>query len=158
MISDSEQHLNSDEASDPIDITELAEPGGVKNAEAVKVVESTLMLKEFIDDHKHQIYERLEECIDTAKKAAIDNDVIFIAESLPIINGIIYVGSRREILKGALDQIRADRGKDSDPYIVLSAYVLIYIVNRGAEEFKHSEDMAKQARWGYIQKLAQRLL
>jgi hypothetical protein len=129
-----------------------------KEAHAAIATETFLLVEDFFEKHKESIYERLEECDDIAKKAVAKDDMMFIAESLPIINGLIHVGSKRKDLNKAIDWVRKEWGGEADPIIVLSALVFIYIADQGVKEFRNSEDQEERMIWTRIEKRVQKLL
>lgn len=99
---------------------------------------------------KERIYARLEE-FDKKAQAAVarakgkgkgseavkrSSDMIFIAESLPIIQGIIHVATDRKSLTQAITWIRKTWGETANSLLVLSALVFAYIAKRGASDAK----------------------
>jgi hypothetical protein len=110
-----------------------------KEAIAQFAVEEELQVQEFFQAHREQIFRKLEECDQIAENAPINGDMIFIAESLPLINSIIHVGSDRATLARASNWVRETWGDEADPLIVLSALLFIYVANKGAEEKGNDE-------------------
>jgi hypothetical protein len=99
---------------------------------------------------KKRIYARLEEFDKEAQDTVArtkpkgkgseavkrSSDMIFIAESLPIIQGIIHVATDRKSLGQAITWIRETWGETANSLIVLSALVFAYIAKRGASDAK----------------------
>jgi len=134
-----------------------------KEAISNYAVEEELKVEEFFDVHKEQIYKKLEECDEIAENAPTNGDMIFIAESLPIINSIIHVGTDRKKLTGASNWVRKTWGEDADPLIVLSALLFIYVANKGALRFTtgQSDEPVEGDReeiWNRIHRRVQKLL
>lgn len=123
-----------------------------KEAISIYAVEEELKVKKFFEVHREAIYKKLEECDEIAAHAPTNTDMIFIAESLPIINSIIHVGSDRKTLGEASSWVRDTWGDEADPLIVLSALLFIYVANKGAEE--NLEDPV----WRRIHRRVQKLL
>jgi hypothetical protein len=89
---------------------------------------------DFIEDQRDLIFQRLEECDAIAKESGATT--LFVAQSLPIINGIIYVGSRsQDNLNQALKWVHSRFAK-ADPQIVLSTLVFRYIADIGLAAYK----------------------
>ncbi len=110
--------------------------------DSAMVAEVLLNVDGFFIAHKPLIYERLEECDQFASKALTNADMLFFAESLPIINGIINVGSTRKELNDATRWVTEHwGGGEAQPRIVLSALLFHYVTTRGAEE---SVDKSKE--------------
>lgn len=131
-----------------------------KEADAARVSEGLLNLENIVKEDlaRNHIYPRLEECEKIAGDAGIHSDMIFISEGLPLINGIIQVGSAPQNRKKALDWIKERWGADADPKIVLSALVFIYVVDRGVAFYSKSSDRPKLAIWDQIEDRVQRML
>jgi hypothetical protein len=126
-----------------------------KQADARHAAENELEIKRFFEEHKGQIYEKLKDCDKFALQAGPQSDMIFVAESLPIINGIIHVGSTRQRLTEANKWVRETWGESADPLIILSALVFVYVVEEGAKQFKGT---AEQPVWDRIQGRVKKLL
>jgi hypothetical protein len=102
-------------------------------ADAVESI-GKLAAFDFIEDQRELIFERLEECDAIAKESG--GTTLFVAQSLPIINGIIYVGSRsQDNLNQAIDWVKSRFGR-ADPQIVLSTLVFRYIADIGLAAYK----------------------
>jgi hypothetical protein len=116
-------------------------------------------VREFFLAHKQRIYDRLEECDLIASEAVSNADMLFFAESLPIINGIVQVGSTRKELNTATEWVRQNwEGSEAQPRIVLSALLFRYVTTEGAKEFLHGPDQNKRDRWTNIKERVARLL
>ena len=127
--------------------------------DSAMVMEELLDVREFFLAHKELIYQRLEECDRIAKNAVTNADMLFFAESLPIINGIIHVGSTREELNKATDWVRENwEGSEAQPRIVLSALLFRYVTKEGAKEFTNSVIQSKRDAWNRIDERVDRLL
>jgi len=118
-----------------------------KTAEtAVKI----LGAEKFIENYSHLIFEKLEECDKYAQSADFNGDLVFIALSLPIINGIIHVASNSAALIAARDWVvsKWKDNKDPDPVSILSALTLVYVVAKGWRAFQ--EDQERREVWRRI--------
>lgn len=112
---------------------------GKLEADSKQVVEEFLHLGDFFAKHKELIFEKLEKADSTAedegsRKAGVNGDILFFAESLPVINGLLQIGAKRADQKAAEDWVRKTRGDGVDPLIVLSAMTLIYVAEAGSRE------------------------
>ena len=84
-----------------------------------------------------------------AKTAPGNGDMIFMALSLPIANGVIHVGSDGDSLKRAKTWIqRATVGQNPDPFSILSVLVLIAIAQEGRR--RHADSAEEKAIWEEI--------
>lgn len=82
-------------------------------------------------------------------KARGTSDMIFVALSLPIANGVIDVGSDQEAVSLARAQItRATGGRSPDPNSILSVLVLMAIVKEARAYY--SRQAGKQEIWAEI--------
>jgi hypothetical protein len=123
-----------------------------------------LGIANFIENHKEHIYERLEHyesdrCAQTnawlqdrVREEEFVNegsecDMIFIADNLSLIRGVVYVGSSLDNFNKAV-QWAKKIVPGADSVSVLSALTFIYIVERGWNEFK--DDKEKQNFWQSI--------
>jgi hypothetical protein len=98
-----------------------------------RAVENYLNLGDFFKRHRDHILDKLEDSDAAAQRVEKNQDMIFFAESLPIINGLIHVGTTREELNKAIDWVKQNWGDKVDPLIVLSALTFIYVAETGAE-------------------------
>jgi hypothetical protein len=90
----------------------------------------------------------LEECDRFAEDADLNGDMMFIALSLPIMNGIIHVGSNRSDLRKAIEWILSKwktENKEPDKISILSVLTLMYVVAKGWEA--HKNDLGKRDIW-----------
>ncbi|HJU56226.1 MAG TPA: hypothetical protein VJ715_16710 [Pyrinomonadaceae bacterium] len=127
--------------------------------DSAMVMERLLDVREFFLAHKDRIYSKLEDCDQIAKRAITNTDMLFFAESLPIINGIIHVGSTREDLNKATEWVRENwEGSAAQPRIVLSALLFHYVTKEGVKEFTDSTDQSKRITWSRIDERVGRLL
>jgi hypothetical protein len=103
-----------------------------------------LGVRDFIGKHLGDITERLKECESAAQNAPVDSDMLFIALSLPILNGVIHIASNRENLQRAIawathkwrghpGAAPRKRKKDFDPISILSSLTLIFVVCEGSK-------------------------
>jgi len=126
--------------------------GGTQRA-ARKAVEE-LNIEPFIKKHRPSIFNKLEECDHYANSADFNGDMMFIALSLPIANGIIHVASTREHLRKAtkwvVDQWKSDANQDPEKISILSALVLIHVAGEGWNKYKRSRDKEKREIWKRI--------
>jgi hypothetical protein len=125
----------------------------------------TTLIEDFLETPgtRNRIYERLEEFDQLAQDAVAQaerkgsglgkttSDMIFIAESLPIIQGIIHVATDRKSLGQAIKWIRETWGETANSLIILSALVFAYIAKRGAS---HTKGTAKHEAWMRIKERA----
>ena len=106
-----------------------------------------LDVEQFIEKHLRSLFQKLEECDNYAESAPVNGDMMFMALSLPIINGVIHIASNRTTLKNAMDWVLAKwkvPHKDPDPLSILSALTLIYVVGRGWSEYKDDWETYKK--------------
>jgi hypothetical protein len=134
-------------------------PEGMIYKKAKEAVEERLKAQEFIEQHRPEIYARLEECdrrVVTAKDlAGGEADVIFIAECLPMVAAILHVGSTLRNYREGVKWI-SDSLPDADPVTVLSALTFLYIVEHGQVDARPDE--AKMEVWRRISNRVSRLL
>src|SRR5579862_8563053 len=77
--------------------------------EAEKVFEKYLGLSTFFKRHQDLILDKLQECYETADKAPRRRRrMIFFAESLPIIDGLIQIGTTRKEYSDALEKVKEE--------------------------------------------------
>jgi hypothetical protein len=122
--------------------------------EAVK----RLGLKDFIQDNKAAIYGQLEDC-DTRvseRPSGLDPNAAFVAQSLPLIGGVIHVGSSRTNFDDAATWVQ-QQSPHAEPNSLLSTLVLLYIVDQGWQDAHapnqdaHApNDEKKKAQWESI--------
>lgn len=102
-----------------------------------RFVEVILDMKDFFDRHEKLVLDKIETADTAALEAAanderLNGDMVFFAESLPIINGLLQVGAKRDDLNVAIQTVKKERGEAVDPLIVLSAFMFIYVAELGA--------------------------
>lgn len=116
-----------------------AESAGPPSRRVRKIAEQAVQelgIRSFIDNHLKEITRRLEECESAAQNAPVDSDMLFIAMSLPILNGVIHIASNQRNLRKAMEWATKTWGGESDPgefdpISVLSALTLIFVVCEG---------------------------
>ncbi len=95
----------------------------------------------FIERHQKTIFDKLEHFYTEEEK---DHEFAFIAASLPLISGIIHVGSTVDNYKNATEWIKKEQKMpNADPASVLSALTFIYLVNKGVDEWKTSDSKTR---------------
>jgi len=110
---------------------------------AVKI----LQLGDFIRDNRGAICCQLEQIDKRITEASggttlgLNRDADFIAQSLPLINGVINVGSSRRNMDAAIAWVKT-QSPDADPIPLLSSLALIYIV---AEAWKDMNQEAQKS-------------
>jgi hypothetical protein len=125
---------------------------------AREAVEENLKAQDFINQHRVEIYARLEECDERVTKAQSEGkvngeaDIVFIAECLPMVAAILHVGSTLQNYREAIKKV-SDALPDADPVAVLSALTFLYIVERGQNEAPADKTEA----WKRIAKRVSRL-
>ncbi|MEA3208588.1 MAG: hypothetical protein QOE70_1645 [Chthoniobacter sp.] len=120
---------------------------------ATHVVEELLRVDRFIEENKQIILERLQENYSgvTAQKQAY---AMFITGSLPLVSGIIHVGSTADDFARAAAWVR-DKSPKADPINVLCHFVLIYLVELGWREVLESNEPKRRTMWTRIRKAVQ---
>ncbi len=106
----------------------------------------------FIERHKEQIFEKLKHFYETEK----GHEFAFIAASLPVISGIIHVGSKVDDYKEATKYIE-EKIPNADPASVLSALTFIYLVDKGIND-PTIKGRDKEEVWKNMQDLVNRVL
>lgn len=139
------------------EIKRLAE-NAHKEADAATAAEKLLNLEEYFSRQNRMVYQTLEHYDKIATEAGANSDMVFFAEGLPFINGIINIGSTHPDYEDAVGWVKKVWGHMADPLLVLSALVFIYVVNRGAMDPMNKEDIATQATWERIRDRVRRLL
>jgi hypothetical protein len=129
------------------------QPSVPPSEEAKKIFEEYLKLSTFFKRHQDLILDKLEESDEVAEEAPSRKIMIFFAESLPIIDGLIQIGTTRkeydEALKKVGEEIAGWRAQDKtsaalpsegqavaaapplDPRNYISALTFEYVVARG---------------------------
>ncbi len=112
----------------------------------------------FNEDNLRSIFKKLEECDDYAESADFNGEMMFIALSLPIVNGIIHIASNRNDLRRATQWVvqewKDGANKDPDRVSILSALTLIYLAVKGWQRFRES---SKREIWKRIITRVQKL-
>jgi hypothetical protein len=116
-----------------------------ENQRAVDAVENHLKIGEFIESKKDAIFRRLEEQYNHVK-GEVEAPLLFIAEALPLVSGIVQVGSTVESLRRSVRWANSCV-PSADPGSFLSTLTLIYILEKGRDEFVVCEDKAKREVW-----------
>lgn len=119
-------------------------------------VKDHLKIDTFILENKRRIYERLEEYYRDVSGQQ-DGELLFIAESLPFINGIVQVGSNLENYNNALKWVREQFRENVPAVSILSALTLIYIIEEGANDPIVSGTAEKKIFWEQIKKSINRI-
>jgi hypothetical protein len=103
------------------------------------------------------LFARLEECDTFAEAAPVNSDMMFLALSLPIANGLIYFGTSRDRLRRSREWAAEKWPQQDDPISTLAALTLIYIVKMGWHRFRSEPE--KSQIWsrinGRVEKLKQ---
>ncbi|HYH85960.1 MAG TPA: hypothetical protein VEX60_10950 [Pyrinomonadaceae bacterium] len=106
-------------------------------ADAAELVVVNLDIEEFIADRWSQISNKLRECDEYAVTAkTFGSNMMFLNMAIPLVNGIIHVGSRSERLSATttlIEELRKTIGLSYDPQRipVISALTLIYLIVKG---------------------------
>ncbi|PYS80142.1 MAG: hypothetical protein DMF67_11240 [Acidobacteria bacterium] len=114
-------------------------------ADAAEQVVVRLGIEKFIEQQWEKIGKKLDECDEYARAAAtFGGDMIFISMAIPLVNGIIHVGSTRERLTTTTEWIskewrRASLTYDPERIPVISALTLIYLITKGWKITKDRE-------------------
>jgi hypothetical protein len=139
----------------------VGEPTARATIEVIKLLE---VQKFFSRSNMKAILDKLEDCDQIANSADFNGDMMFIALSLPIANGVIHIASNRRALchatKWLMDNWESDDNKgpdkeDPDKISILSALMLIYIVMQGWKKYKGNKE--KQKIWGRIRTRVEKL-
>jgi hypothetical protein len=95
-------------------------------------VEKHLKAQEFIETHHNEIFKRLSdaEARARAREAGPEANVVFVAECLPFVAGIVHVGSQLDDFREARDWA-LEKLPYADAVSVLSALTFLYIVEKG---------------------------
>lgn len=99
----------------------------------------------FIKEQMNPIHRKLEESDAYAESSPVNGDMMFLALSLPITNGVIHIASTREALSEANKWVLEKwEGPHPDPISILSALTLIDIVEEGWKTYKNDPDKREQ--------------
>jgi hypothetical protein len=127
---------------------------------AHEVVKNQLKIGKFIEDHWEQIEKRLMDAEERVREAGTkgmsrEANVVFVAECLPFVAGIVHVGSSLEDFRNAKKWVM-DNLEHADPVSVLSALTFVYIVENG--EASSTGNQEKLERWQSIHRRVDSLL
>jgi hypothetical protein len=131
-------------------------PDNIDVKSASKEAVKRLQIDDFIKAQKKEIFERLEKGYRGAANRQ-DADLLFIAESLPLISAIVNVGSSLANFKEAADWVR-ETLPDAEPVSALSALTFIYVVDKGYQAAQASGDVEKENIWTRMQDRVDALL
>lgn len=138
LVSPSRQADSEQDAGNLVTPQDTHQPGRTTMMLGVaKQAVEKLDVSSFIQTHLTQIFDKLEECEGYAKNELVNGDMMFMAFSLPIINGVIHIASNRRSLREATSWVveNWEGGKDADQVSILSALTLIYVVGKGYERY-----------------------
>jgi hypothetical protein len=105
--------------------------------DAAEQVVVRLGIEKFIEQQWEKIATKLDECDEYAVAAKnFGGDMIFISMAIPLVNGIIHVGSTRDKLTATTNWIakvwrQASLAYDPERIPVISALTLIYLITKG---------------------------
>ena len=122
--------------------------------QATVAVIDKLEIDGFIEDHWDEIEKRVldvERRVEEAKKEGKleqGGNVIFVAECLPFVAGIVHVGSNLDKFRVARKWVDAEL-PNADAVSVLSALTFLYLVMEGKK--KAEGDQEKVEKWEKIQ-------
>lgn len=127
---------------------EVGKEVGAVAAQAVRILD----VREFIQHQMPTLHDKLVECEEYAQSADLNDDMMFVALSLPIINGVIHIASDgrhlREAKEWVVSRWKGEGNKEPDPVSILSALTLIYVVVEGWRLYK--DDPEKKELWESI--------
>ncbi len=132
---------------------------------AAQIIER-LGIADFLALHRDRIFSKLEDCERLAGAADSGGDLMFVALSLPIMNGLIIVASSKQRILAAGRYInsffrRSGVSAELDEMAILSALALIYVVNMGHIAFKRDKELRDNVggrrTWARMRKRLQRL-
>ena len=123
-------------------------------------VVAKLKIDGFIEAHWEEIERRIldvESRVAEAKQRGMDQgaNVIFVAECLPFVAGIVHVGSTLDRFREAKKSVGAEL-PNTDAVSVLAALTFLYIVGKGKELAEG--DPGKLKKWQSIQHRVDSLL
>ncbi len=115
--------------------------------------------KTFIQQHQEEIFNKLELLYTTYTTKEKNHEFAFIAASLPLISGIIHVGSTIQDYEEATEWIQQPENMpNADPSSALSALTFIYLVGQGIQYTKDHANQEKQKIWNNMKELVDRIL
>jgi hypothetical protein len=115
-----------------------------------------LRIDNFIDAQKGEIFGRLENGYRNTMNRQ-DADLLFIAESLPLISAIVNVGSTLTNFKTAADWVK-QKLPDAEPVSALSALTFIYVIDKGYKAAQNLGDEDKRRVWTKMRERVETLL
>ncbi len=142
--------INSKELSKSGETNDNSIPEDKELKKATEAVQ-TLGVDGFISTNEDLIYRKLEYCdmrvfraqqtpvtMPTGDRYCMERsecDMMFIADSLPIVTGIVHVGSTLDQLNAAKQWVKR-MVPDADPISVLSALTLLYVSEHGYKKYQ----------------------
>ena len=125
----------------------LAKNVGGNLATLTETAVGLLGVKDFIKKNP-TIFEKLEQFNEQSEVARVDANMMFIALSLPVVNGIIHIASDPTSLGKAMrwvgenwEKLAEDR--DPDAISILSALTLLYVASEGRRTYASDERSRK---------------
>lgn len=115
-----------------------------------------LKIDGFIKAQSKEIFGRLESGYRSTRTRA-EADLLFIAESLPLISAIVNVGSSLENFRKAVDWAQIEL-HHAEPVSALSALTFIYVVDKGYKAAQESGDADSKNMWTKMKELVETLL
>jgi len=121
-----------------------------KHEKSVEAVERILDIGGYIDLYKDPIFRNTEEHYRRVMGKP-DTPLIFIFETVPLVSSVIQVGCVRENFRKAVCWAKTLLPEpDADANSFLNNLTLIYILEKGRDEFAVSEDEEKKALWSQM--------
>jgi hypothetical protein len=123
--------------AEALDSDEVSASAAKTIADAAELVVVNLEIEEFIADRWSQISNKLRECDEYAVTAkTFGSNMMFLSMAIPLVNGVIHVGSKSERLSATttlIEDLRKTIGLSYDPQRipVISALTLIYLIVKG---------------------------
>lgn len=115
-----------------------------------------LQIDDFINTQKGEIFERLEAGYRSTMNRP-EADLLFIAESLPLISAIVNVGSTLNNFRQAVEWVKKELPY-AEPVSALSALTFIFIVYKGHKAALDSGDEEKMKVWTKMRERVEALL
>ena len=112
---------------------------------AVEAVEDHLKIDRFLESQKAEVFGRLEDRYNEVKDE-VEAPLLFIAESIPLVSGIIQVESGVANFRAAVRWAKACV-PNADPGALLTTLTLIYILQRGAAYYEEKGNDEKRETW-----------
>jgi hypothetical protein len=123
--------------------------------QADTAVADKLKIDGFIEEHWDEIEKRVLDVESRVAGMGQGANVIFVAECLPFVAGIVHVGSTLDKFRDAKKWVEAQL-PHADAVSVLSALTFLYVVDKGKELAK--ADPEKLKKWQSIQRRVNSLL